>query len=162
MSWLIAVRWLHILAATAWFGEVVTINFVLVPAMGRLERTQRAKAMFQLFPRIFRLASWLSATAVLSGATLFFFRFSGDWSLLWSSTSGLAFLVGATLGTALTAFHFLLEPKLEGAICVAAEEPHGETHDQVMRTLRFVPRVGMGVIAGALLLMMIGARGLPG
>ena len=26
-------RWVHVVAAAAWFGEVVTINFVLVPAV---------------------------------------------------------------------------------------------------------------------------------
>jgi len=63
-------------------------------------------------------------------------------------------------GTPLTVFHFILEPCLEGAICVAAEEPEGEVATTVMRTLHVVPRVGLGVISLALLLMMIGARGL--
>ncbi len=160
MSWYLAIRWIHIIAATAWVGEVFTINFVLVPAMGKLSREERGRVMLEVFPRIFRLASWLSGTAVLAGIYLFYQRFSGGWGELLSTFSGRAFLIGATLGTALTAFHFILEPRLEGAICVAAEEPEGEQADQVMATLRVVPRVGMAVITLALLLMMIGARGI--
>lgn len=152
-------RWVHILSATAWYGEVVTINLVLVPAVQMLAQDERGRVLVQIFPRIFKLASWLSGTAVLSGLALFFWRFNGAWSTLHTTWSGRAFVAGATLGLVLTAFHFILEPRLETAICTSAEEPKGELAEQVMRTLKIVPRVGLGVITLALVLMMVGARG---
>ena len=112
----LALRWLHILAAAAWFGEVVTINFVLVPAVGRLPREQAPKVLFQIFPRIFKLASWLSATAVLSGIVLASKRYMAAPEVLWTTPSGLLFSLGATLGLLLTGFHFILEPRLDGMI----------------------------------------------
>ena len=156
----LALRWLHILAAAAWFGEVVTINFVLVPAVGRLPRDQAPKVLFQIFPRIFKLASWLSATAVLSGTVLASKRYMASPDVLWTTPSGLLFSLGATLGLLLTGFHFILEPRLDGMICTAAEEEDAELSDRVMRLLKIVPRVGLGVITGIVWMMMVGARGM--
>jgi len=30
VDWIVGVRWLHVLTAAAWFGEVVTINFCVM------------------------------------------------------------------------------------------------------------------------------------
>jgi len=156
----LALRWLHILAAAAWFGEVVTINFVLVPAVGRLPRDQAPKVLFQIFPRIFKLASWLSATAVLSGTVLASKRYMASPDVLWTTPSGLLFSLGATLGLLLTGFHFILEPRLDGMICTAAEEEDAELSERVMVLLKIVPRVGLVVITGIVWMMMVGARGM--
>jgi len=159
MSWYLALRWLHVFAAAAWFGEVVTINFVLVPAVSRLSSQDGSRFLVDIFPRIFRMASYLSATAVLTGLVLAWFRYSADLSTLWSTGSGRAFLVGATLGLLLTTFHFILEPRLDGMICTAAESGDLELSDRVISLLRIVPRVGLLVIGSTLLLMMIASRG---
>lgn len=159
MSTYLLVRWLHVLSATAWFGEVVTINFVLVPALTRMPREQAARVLAAVFPKLFRLASVLAATAVCSGSFLAWTRFSAQPSLLWTTHSGLAFLAGASGGLALAAFHFVLEPRLDGMICVAAERSDFELSDKVIRLLRVVPRGGLIVISSILLLMMVGARG---
>jgi uncharacterized membrane protein len=156
----LAVRWIHVIAATAWFGEVVTINFVLVPAVAKLPRDQAPKVLFQIFPRIFKLASWLSATAVLSGLVLASDRYLPDYQVLWTTGPGRLFSVGATLGLLLTGFHFILEPRLDGMICTAAKEDDAELSDRVMRLLRLVPRVGLVVITTILWTMMVGARGM--
>ena len=160
MSIYLAVRWVHVVAATAWFGEVVTINFVLVPVLTRLPREEAARFLVAVFPTVFRLASVLSATAVLSGIYLAWTRFSANPDVLWTTASGNAFLVGATLGVLLTGFHFLLEPRLDGMICGAAERGDLEMSDRVIRLLRVVPRGGLVVITGILWLMMVGARGM--
>ncbi|HET6443351.1 MAG TPA: hypothetical protein VFI27_02130 [candidate division Zixibacteria bacterium] len=31
INWLIVVRWIHILGGAAWLGEVITVNFVIMP-----------------------------------------------------------------------------------------------------------------------------------
>lgn len=160
MSWYLALRWLHIIAAASWFGEVVTINFVLVPAVRNLSSVDGSKMLVHIFPRIFKLASWLAATAVLSGLALATTRFYASPSVLWTTGSGIAFLVGATLGLLLTGFHFLLEPRLDGMICTAAEKGDLELSDRVIHLLTIVPRAGLVVIGSVLLLMMVGARGL--
>ncbi len=160
LTWYLALRWLHVIAATAWFGEVVTINFVLVPAVARLPPDQAPKVLFQLFPRIFKLASWLSATAVISGLVLASDRYLPNYEVLWTTSPGLLFSFGAVLGLLLTAFHFLLEPRLDGMICSAAAEEDIELSARVLRLLKIIPRIGLGVITITLWTMMVGARGL--
>lgn len=34
-DWLMPIRWIHVASASAWFGEVVVINLVLIPALSR-------------------------------------------------------------------------------------------------------------------------------
>jgi uncharacterized membrane protein len=160
MHWYIVVRWIHILAATAWFGKVVTINFVLVPAVSNMGREEAAGFLKRVFPKIFRLASVLSATTVICGLLMAVQRFAPDPSMLWTTFSGTVFLVGATMGLALTVFHFVLEPRLDGLICLAADQRDFEVSDKVVRMLRVVPRGGLVVITGILVLMMVGTHGI--
>ena len=63
-------RAIHILAGTAWLGEVVVVNFVLIPVLARLEPDKRGWFLSAVFPRIFQLASVLSLTTILAGASL--------------------------------------------------------------------------------------------
>ncbi|MCB9760301.1 MAG: DUF4149 domain-containing protein [Alphaproteobacteria bacterium] len=160
MSEYLMIRWVHVIAATAWFGEVVTINFVLIPALVRLPRPEATRFLAAVFPIVFRLASVLSAVAVLSGATLAWQRYGATPEVLWTTTYGRLFSVGATLGLLLTGFHFVLEPRLDSMICTAAAKGDLELSDKVIRLLCVVPRVGLVVIGGVLLMMMIGARGM--
>jgi uncharacterized membrane protein len=159
-NWYLVARWIHVIAATAWFGEVVTINFVLVPAVARLPREQAPKILFQIFPRIFKLASWLSATAVITGIALASARYLPNPQILWSTGPGLLFSFGATIGILLAAFHFLLEPRLDGMICTAMECEDIDLSDRVMHLLKIIPRVGLVVITTTLWTMMVGARGM--
>ncbi len=156
----IVLRWIHLIAAAAWYGEVVTINFVLVPAVNRLPREQAPKVLFEIFPRIFKLASWLSATAVVSGIVLTTLKYRGTPELLWTTTAGILFSVGATLALALTFVHFVLEPRLDGMICTAANSQDIELSERVLWLLKLVPRVGLVVITLILWMMTVGAHGL--
>jgi len=155
----LAVRWIHVLAAASWYGEVVTINVVLVPMVARLEGSAQRAFLAGVFPRIFRLASWLSLTAVVTGAYLAWVRYGQDPSQLWTTLQGMVFLVGASLALLLTAFHFILEPRLDGMICTAHEHDDVAITDQVVRALRIVPRVGLLVITAIVVSMMVGSRG---
>ncbi len=56
------VRWIHVLAASAWFGEVVAINFILIPTLSSYQGEGRKSFLSNVFPRVFRMASILSAT----------------------------------------------------------------------------------------------------
>lgn len=112
-----------------------------------------------MFPKVFRAASYLSGTAVLCGIALLYHRFHNDWSQLFAMTGGRIFLVAAVLGTALTTFHFILEPRLEGMVCTAGTEPVPEVGPRAVRLLRVVPRAGLAVISTVMLLMMAGSHG---
>lgn len=153
------VRWVHVLAAASWLGEVVVINVVLLPILFRLESAERARFLKQIFPRVFRLASHLSLTTILAGAVLFLFRSQGQLSLLISTRWGWAVLIGGTPGLLLALFHFFLEGRLEGPVTSAEADPNREELAAAYRHLRIVPRIGLGVIVFVFVAMMVAAHG---
>lgn len=152
-------RWIHILAGGAWLGEVVVVVFIVVPVLIRLDHERRGWFLSTIFPRVFRLASVLSATAVAAGAALYLA--SNDWSLnvdrLLTERWGLSILIGGTLGLALTVFHFVVEGRLEP---IVARAQSGEIDEErLVRFLTVVPRVGLGVLVVVFGAMMYAARG---
>ena len=50
-------RWVHILAGAAWFGEVVVVNLVLVPLVSKSAHESQIAFLARVFPSIFR--SWV-------------------------------------------------------------------------------------------------------
>ncbi len=154
-------RWVHVSAASAWFGEVVVVNFILIPVVAQLQGEMRSKFVTTLFPRVFNLASILSLTAVVTGLILLYMKVDGDFSLLLRSFSGKALLFGAVMGTLLTLFHFFMENKLAAKIGIVKKSIEGsaEELEDVHTKLKIVPRLGMVVITSIFLSMMIAAHG---
>jgi uncharacterized membrane protein len=154
-EWAIVVRWVHVPAGAAWFGEMVVINLVLAPALGRLERGQGSELLRAVFSRIFSLASWLSIVAVTSGFLLLGKMVDWrHWDLLVESRWGRSILTGGALGLGLTLFHHLVERRLSP---VMAGNPSGLVY--VEQRLRVVPRVGLLVLLVVMGAMMYAARG---
>jgi len=156
-------RWIHILAGAAWLGEVLVVSFILVPVLGRLEPDKRGWFMSLIFPRIFRLASVLALTAIVAGAALNLSLSNWDVSLaltrLTTTRWGWSILIGGALGLGLTLFHFFAEHRLEPHVLAAHEAMDDATFAQVMRRLRIIPRVGLGILFLIFFLMMFAARG---
>jgi uncharacterized membrane protein len=157
MSLLNIVRWVHIISGVAWLGEVLAINFVLLPALLNMEKKDRGAFIRQIFPRVFRLASVLSLLAIFSGTTMSYL-ITGWKNLgpLLSTRWGIGILIGGGLGLGLTLFHFLAESRLEP---VAAKADEADV-EKIISVLKVVPRVGLVVIVAIVLLMMYAARGL--
>jgi uncharacterized membrane protein len=160
MSLLNIVRWVHIIAGIAWLGEVVTVNVVLLPTLFNLERESRAAFIRQIFPRVFRLASVLSLTAILSGA-LMNYLMTGWKNLdaLLGTRWGIGILIGGSLGLLLTLFHFFAESRLE-PVAVSVRDESEIDIEKFVSVLKIVPRVGLLVILTVVLLMMYAARGM--
>lgn len=159
-NWLTFVRWAHVLAAASWLGEVVIINFVLVPALGHLDPAYRERFLEAVFPRVFRLASVLSVVTVLTGLVLAL-RLSGGHLEVFTTTEwGQRVLAGGSMGLLLTLFHFVMEPKLERSIATMGRDPGANGSDHVMRRLRLVPRAGLIALLVIFGLMMYAARGI--
>lgn len=156
MSMVVLLRWIHLLSGAAWLGEVVTINFVLVPALLKMNRTYQIAFIRQVFPRIFRLASVLSLSTILSGAASSYlitgWRDLGTWL---ETRWGQGILIGGLLGLALTLFHFLAERRLEPT----ASQMKDADLDKVLTVLKVVPRAGLVLIVFIILLMMYATRG---
>ena len=159
MDWTAVLRWFHILAGAAWFGELAVVNFVLVPALNSLGAEERAGFARAAFPRVFTLASWLSAIAVVTGFVLLGERLDWvNWDLLLEGRWGRSVLVGASLGFGLTLFHHIVErrlsPSLEGV-----GNPGNPGFVYFERRLRLIPRVAILVLLVVMGTMMYAARG---
>ena len=106
-NWTPIVRWIHILSGAAWLGEVVTIVFILLPWIFKLEVREQIRFLSKLFPMLFRVASLLSFTTITAGITLNYLLTGWrDMEVYLSSPRGFAIILGGTLGLTLTLFHF--------------------------------------------------------
>lgn len=161
MSAVILARWIHILAAAAWLGEVVAVVFVMVPAALRLEGEERARYLAETFPRIFRLASILALITLAAGAWLNYLMTGWkDLGVYLGSLRGRAILVGGALGLGLALFHFIVESRLEPTVESLATSADKANLSRVSTFLRRVPRLGLALMVAIFVLMMIGARGI--
>ena len=160
-DWMLVVRWIHVLAGAAWLGEVITINFVLIPIVIRTNNSERRRFIKAVFPLVFRLASVLALIAIAAGAVLNY-QITGwrDLGEYFGTPRGLAILAGGILGLVLTLFHFTLERRLEPLIEGLDIDSGVEDEEKILSRLRIIPRVGLGVILLIFVLMMYGARGI--
>ncbi len=157
---LFAVRLAHVVAGVSWLGEVVTINFVLLPALFHAVGDDRLVLLSTVFPRLFRLATVLGGTTVASGLVLFLWytnlnplaSLRGQWAWL--------ILGGGTVGAALYAFHLFQESGAERSVAahlafvVDADDPREA--QRLLTHLAFFPRLGMVVLV-AVVALMVGA-----
>jgi hypothetical protein len=139
---------------------VIAVVFVVVPALTRAEPAVRAWMLRNVFPRIFRLASVLIAMTWVGGAGLYLSmnRWRIDPGALFGTRWGRSILVGGTLGLLLGLFHFFVEDRLENAAVRAGDDP--ALDEGLVRRLRVIPRVGLGVLVVVIGSMMYAARGL--
>lgn len=152
-------RTLHVVAGTAWFGQVVVINFVLIPSLTKFDNAFRNKFITTIFPKIFKLASHLSLIAALTGIHLVISLTDADLSRLLEGRWGLSILIGGGLGILLTIFHFFVENRLAKKIGIG-KDGNEKIIDDVHLKLKIVPRFGLVVITTIFLLMISAARGL--
>lgn len=153
------IRAIHVVASSLWLGEVVVINFILIPVLSKYKGELRKQFLITIFPRIFTMASILSATAVITGIIMIYYLTNGNLDVLTSGKWGLSILIGGTLGIILTLFHFFMENKLAKKIGLA-EQGDDEKLAEVHLKLKIVPRLGLLVILSIFLLMINAAHGL--
>lgn len=151
-------RYVHIVAASLWLGEVAVINFILIPALSRHEGEARKAFLNSVFPRVFRMASILSGTTAVSGATIFHHYHGFRFAHLTEDRSDIALLIAATLGALLTFFHFFMENHMARRVGVGDPCVSPEKVEDVHSKLKIVPRVGLVVISTIYLLMLYSVR----
>lgn len=157
-DWLPALRWIHVLTASAWLGEVVVVNFILIPLITKYQGESRKHYVTSIFPLVFRLASVLSGITAITGAILLHFYTDGNWGMLTETHWGRCILIGGSLGLALTLFHFFMENRLAKKIGIIRGTGSDTALDDVHVKLRIVPRLGLLVITSTYFLMMYALR----
>lgn len=153
------IRAVHQIAGALWLGEVLVLNFVLLPVLSKYEGDLRKQVLTSIFPRIFKLASILSATVVLTGLYMVFYLTNGNLEALLQGRWGLSVLVGGSLGIILTIFHFFLEKKLAKKILLG-KQGDKEKLAEVHLKMKLVPRIGLTILIIIFLLMINAVHGI--
>lgn len=149
------IRWLHVASGSAWFGEVVVINFVLIPALSKYQGEARKDFLNTIFPKIFNLASVLAATTAVTGGILLYNFIGLDLGKLTErGPCGWSVLIAGTLGMILTFFHFFIENHLARKVGVGNPNISQDAVEDVHIKLKIIPRIGMVVITTIFLLML--------
>jgi uncharacterized membrane protein len=153
-------RLIHILSAIGWLGEVLTVNFVLLPALRHVDLALRGRILLAVFPLIFRLATILGALAVLSGAVVFLIMSGGDFSRLFGTTWGQRILIGGVFGGLVFVFHLVQESRMEGSLATRLGTITHDTaqSDAILRHLQVIPRIGLLMLVLATFFMSSAAR----
>lgn len=153
------IRMIHVLAGSIWIGEVVVINFILIPVLSKYQGDIRKEFLISIFPKIFNLASILSVTVVTTGVIMVYHLTNGNLENLLYGRWGLSLLFGGSLGIILTLFHFFMENRLAKKIGLG-KQGDDEKLVGVHLKLKIVPRLGLIVITTIFLLMLNASRGL--
>lgn len=154
-DWIIILRYIHVLAASAWLGEVLVINLIIIPFADRAQKQNLEHVLKGMFLQLFRLASALAAVTVTSGVILLYGYSRFNPTMLFTGRWGPAILVGGSMGLLLAFFHFFMEKRLGRRIL----RNEAADHVQVHARLKIVPRIGLLVITTIYLLMMYAVRG---
>jgi uncharacterized membrane protein len=153
------IRAIHVLSGSLWIGEVVVINFILIPVLSKYRGETKKQFLISVFPRIFNLASVLSATASITGVYLIYYVTQGNLSRLTQGRWGISILIGGCLGILLTLFHFFMENRLARKIGLGKQGDHEKLEDVHLK-LKIIPRLGLIVILSIFLLMINASHGL--
>ena len=152
----IALGVVALVALAAWVGEVVTLNFIIVPGINALDEAGRAAFIGRYLPRFFRMATVLALTTVLSGLGVGLIAAYGPDIPHAVPVGGSAeVLIAAILIVALACFHLVAQSRLRPIVESFAVTPDPEKVGFVTRFLGIVPRIGLVVIVGAFVLLMI-------
>lgn len=156
---MVALRWLHVLAGAAWFGEVLVIN-ILVSGLRNADASEHDYLYGHLLPNLFKLATILSLTAVLSGTALVHTHLGGDWAQLFRSERwNVAIMVGGGLAWAMTFFHLFIERAIARRSGFdPRDSPTAMARMHVV--LSIIPRGALLVLTAVMVSMMIAAHGL--
>ncbi|MFN8532159.1 MAG: hypothetical protein U0556_01255 [Dehalococcoidia bacterium] len=158
-------RLTHLIAGVGWLGEVMVINFVLVPALLRSKSVEQIALLEVVFPRLFKLATILGGLAVGSGAILISWYSQLRLDVLFGSRWGWFVLIGGALTLLLYAFHLFQESRMEHTLAsnliVAVQTNDSEMRSRLLRRLTILPRAGMLVLVVGILLMAAAAHGMP-
>ncbi|MBI4929313.1 MAG: hypothetical protein HY841_01005 [Bacteroidetes bacterium] len=153
------IKMLHLFFASCWLGEVMVINFIMTPALGKYNKEGKSEMLVTIFPKLFRMASILSAITIITGTSLLWFYTKFNFEILMQGHWRII-LIGGTLGLLLTLFHFFLEARVTNLLAPNEKNYNYENHALVYGRLKIIPRIGLVVITTIFFLMMFAEYGI--
>jgi uncharacterized membrane protein len=155
-------RWIHELAAIAWFGEVFFITHIIVPMLGKLPNSEKGPLMMKLFPRVFRMATVSSAITIIAGVGTALVEANFDGSVFLGTKWGLLILAGGLIGLFMFLLHMTVEQVELRALSRITLNSQGELAPELATLysrLRILPRIGFTLLTIAIVLMIYASHG---
>ena len=141
-------------ALAAWIGEVVTLNFIIIPSVKALDEEGRAAFIARYFPRFFAMATVLSLTTVLAGLAARLTAAGAPAVTNPILTGGSPpVIAGLILIAVLACFHMVAQARMRPAALSLAENPNPEKLRSITRFISIVPRIALAVILCAFVLL---------
>lgn len=154
---------ISITGLAAWLGEVIILNFIVIPALKARNQSGRAEFRVEFigrhFPRFFDMATLWALTTVLAGLGAAFI------AAFYLETPNTIFgsplvRIAAVLIVLLAGFHLVAQSRLRPVIKSFAAESFTANPEQkklqfVTRFLGIAPRIGLAVLASAFILLML-------
>lgn len=160
---------LHVGSIVAWMGGAALFISVLAPSLAKMSPASRAEFILSALPRYLRFVGGSSVVAVIAGLLLYAYTTQAATSLA-PSSSGLIYVqAGAVLGLAVLIIAFgVMIPSgrklvsLVGQLSKPQTTPPSEgsaavTIASLQKRLGMAGRLGVTLLAFALILMVIGA-----
>lgn len=155
-------RLIHLISGVGWLGEVITINFVLLPALFRARSDDRIVLLNTVFPLIFRLATVLGGAALLTGLIMVLWYTQLHVLSILASAWGRYILIGGGLGAVLYFFHVFQEAGAERSLAAelafTLDSDDPKAVERLMRHLAIFPRGGMALLVIIIALMSAAAH----
>jgi uncharacterized membrane protein len=157
MVWLIVVQWLHVLGGILWFGGVLFINLILIPALLPLSREKQQEVAARINPMTARVLRPAAILVIVLG----FIRgtFLGQLHSVQDvigTAYGVTWLVALVGAIALQTFiEAVLDPNVKRLITATSDTVYAATLGR-MKALAGVELLGFFVIFTCMILMRFG------
>ena len=155
-------RWIHMFAGLAWWGEVFYINFVLTPALPKLEPAVKEKVMLELYPRMFRMATILSSLTISFGVLTALSLSGFDLTIFVNTYWGQLIFLGGSLGLFMFLLHMTVERVELKVLRYRKSGTGGELPSELRgleRRMTWLPRFGFLILTLVLVIMVYAAQG---
>lgn len=151
---LLAVAWIHVIAAVVWIGGMVFLSLILVPVLRSDGFTQDKRAVFQAVAHRFRLVVWgCILTLVTTGLLMLTIRFGASGTTFHVPTVLLVKLAAVALLISLTAAHdFWVGPRVG---TLSRTPAHQRTRSQAF-LIRLSPIMARVSLALGLVVVLLG------
>ena len=144
-----------LVALALWCGEIVVLNFIIIPAIHVMDEQEKAAFTGRYLPRFVNIATILALTIVFSGLGAWLAATFGlqTPSGIWGSP---LLQIAAILIAMLASFHLVAQSILRRITkSFLSDSLHKKKLQFITRFLGTVPRIGLVVIISSFVLIMI-------
>ncbi len=158
MSYFGIIRNIHVLSAAIWLGMVVVMNYGLMPSVSKKLTQKDIDILKPIFKNVTNLVSISAASTFVTGGIILWIQTRFNVLEMLESTRGTLILIAGSVGFVVTAFHFLVESKVEKYL--RSRLPNKDELLVGYKGIEFIPQIGLVIVSVIFITMLIAVRGI--